>query len=482
MKLKNLKITNRGLYWGLIITFGLLYACVGFVSTLHSITFFQLANNLGLAILLGITYEIGQASVLFSILMSEKNKGKFLPWSLMVLLTALQVTANVYASFKFMSGTGNTDWTYWQKSILFGVQASSPEMYQVIISWIAGALLPIVALGMTALVAQNMTFMKEENEQDEKPKDSKEPVQEFLNYEFKTPEPEEMKVEPEAPTKKEIDEIIENEVQKRMAEIPLETIVQKYNDLQKTINEYKEQNNPEDNEISTIIDTPLNEFDIHTKFESGGTPEPELKKAAEEATNTMSERDFLDEEAERLIDIHNANIMTGKYEQKFPGLSETVNEINKEVNAEETPLLEQEFQKDFITPEPPKKRGRPPKQTDNVVELKKAQEPLQKEEVKVPQKPKRSVNPLKRKSKKIKPLKSLKEINKPSKGDEVIALLEKMEKEKQKESITPLVENEPESQDSILVPPEIKDDNFASYIMNGVEVIDAKAVPVKKNE
>ncbi len=185
MNLKKFKITHKGLYWGLIITFALLYLCVGFVSTLHSITFFGLANTLGLAILLGLTYEVGQASVLFSILMSEKNKNQFLPWALMLLLTALQVTANVYASFKFMSNSGSNDWAYWQKSILIGVQASNPEMYQVIISWIAGALLPVVALGMTALVAQNMRFIAEETEEEEKPKDV---VEEFLNHEFKKPE------------------------------------------------------------------------------------------------------------------------------------------------------------------------------------------------------------------------------------------------------------------------------------------------------
>lgn len=184
MKLFNLskfKITHKGLYWGLIITFAILYLCVGFVSTLHSITFFGLANSIGLAILLGLTYEVGQASVLFSILMT-RNKDKFLPWALMFLLTALQVTANVYASFKFMANSGSNDWTYWQKSILFGVQAANPEMYQVIISWIAGALLPVVALGMTALVAQNIKLMTEE---EEKPKDV---VEEFLNVEFKKPE------------------------------------------------------------------------------------------------------------------------------------------------------------------------------------------------------------------------------------------------------------------------------------------------------
>jgi len=163
--MSNFKITNKGLYWGLIVTFGLLYVLVAFVSTLHAIDFFKLANITSLAVLLGIAYELGQATVLFSILMT-KNKEKFLPWLLMILLTALQVTANVYASFKHMSLSGNEDWTYWYTSILkiFGVQGGNTETYQVIISWISGALLPIVALGMTALVAQNIKLMTEEDE------------------------------------------------------------------------------------------------------------------------------------------------------------------------------------------------------------------------------------------------------------------------------------------------------------------------------
>jgi hypothetical protein len=106
---------------------------------------------------------VGQSGVLFSILLT-KNKDKFLPWVLMFLLTGLQVTANVYASFKYMLMSGSNDYLYWQKSILFGVQASTPEMYQVIISWISGALLPIVALGMTALVATNIKLMSEDEE------------------------------------------------------------------------------------------------------------------------------------------------------------------------------------------------------------------------------------------------------------------------------------------------------------------------------
>jgi len=158
INLSKFKITNKGLYIGLIVTFFVIYICVGFVSTLHAITFFQMANSVGLAILLALAFEIGQSSVLFSILMT-KNKEKFLPWLLMILLTALQITGNVFASFKHIMTSGNLDWQYFQQSILFGVQAANPEMYQVIISWLQGALLPVVALGLTALVAQNINLL-----------------------------------------------------------------------------------------------------------------------------------------------------------------------------------------------------------------------------------------------------------------------------------------------------------------------------------
>ena len=180
-------IKNRKLYWALIGTFSLLYLAIAFVSTLHAITFFQLANTMGLSILLGAAYEIGQASVLFSILMTD-NKNKFLAWSMMFLLTVLQVTANVYASFKFMDSSGTNDWQYWQRAILFAVQAESAEMYKVIISWISGALLPLVALGMTALVAENIRMANGE-------------------------EP-----EPNEDTEQSDDEIIENEVKRRLNE------------------------------------------------------------------------------------------------------------------------------------------------------------------------------------------------------------------------------------------------------------------------
>jgi len=190
--MSKLEVKNKVLYWALIGTFTALYLAVAFVSTLHAVTFFQLANTLGLAILLGAAYEIGQAAVLFSILMTD-NKNRMLAWAMMFLLTALQITANVYASFKFMDMSGSTDWTYWQRAILFGVQADSPETYKVIISWISGALLPIVALGMTALVAENIRMSRGEKLGEDEDDDSI--------------------------SKEKADEIVENEVQRRLAEI-----------------------------------------------------------------------------------------------------------------------------------------------------------------------------------------------------------------------------------------------------------------------
>lgn len=168
---------SKALYWGLIITFTMIYVFIGFVSTLHSIEFFRLANKVWLAVMLGVAYETGQISVLFSILMT-KGKNHFLPWLLMLLMTSLQITANVYASYKYMVLSGTSDWQMWKQSLLFWLDASDPEMYRVVISWITGALLPIVALGLTALVAQNIQLKDNEPEELEKTEEDLEKFEE----------------------------------------------------------------------------------------------------------------------------------------------------------------------------------------------------------------------------------------------------------------------------------------------------------------
>jgi hypothetical protein len=535
MKLGKFKITNRGLYWGLIITFALLYLCVGFVSTLHSITFFHLANTMSLAVLLGLTYEVGQASVLFSILMSEKNKGKYLPWALMFLLTALQVTANVYASFKYMAQSGSNDWIYWQKAILFGVQSSNPEIYQMIISWISGALLPIVALGMTALVAQNMKFMNEENEtKEEKPEEKESIPYPIENLPISDNSVSKEYVDGIKKEEKPTDWILEEPSTAPDREEQLETLKNEL--LANTVSNAtsKEKNSPIDKENGLpVLQKP---FQINLQSEEEATkefaqslkgeknPRTEMSEIIDDKEtdikNTTIEEDAIndmDSEAERLTPDVNNSLEIHDESAAEKAIQEINESIDKTTSKEETSEDIEKFLDDYaeelenestatdvdtIASLPKtspvssanlpqfelvdknlkkeiKKRGRPPKDKNKVVEPKKEQELLPKEAVKVPQKTKRIVHPLKLKEKKIKPLKNLKEINKLSKGDEVIALLEKIDKKKQKESITPLNIVNENPQDSILVPPELKDD-YASVILDGVEVIDAKAIP-KKN-
>ena len=86
-------------------------------------------------------------------------------------------------------------------------------MYKVIISWISGALLPLVALGMTALVADNIKLVQE-GEGTIKPKEKEEDLEDdddepLFKNPFKRKKKEEEK--PEAPITIENDELLEED-------------------------------------------------------------------------------------------------------------------------------------------------------------------------------------------------------------------------------------------------------------------------------
>ena len=151
------------LYGGLISTFVILYGATAFVSWYHAITFFNIANAMWLSVILSFVAEIGQASVLFSILLTTLKKFSHvvLSWTVMVLLTTLQVIGNVVSSYEWITTHGGAGVEAFQKSILFWMAAADPEIFKVVIAWITGALLPIIALSMTALVAQYMELRTE---------------------------------------------------------------------------------------------------------------------------------------------------------------------------------------------------------------------------------------------------------------------------------------------------------------------------------
>ena len=66
--------SNSLLKISLIILFSILYISVGFVSVYHAINFFSISNENWLGIILALAFEIGQATVLFSLLTSKSKK------------------------------------------------------------------------------------------------------------------------------------------------------------------------------------------------------------------------------------------------------------------------------------------------------------------------------------------------------------------------------------------------------------------------
>lgn len=131
--------------------FIVLYTAIAFVSTYHAIAFFGLSNPAWLAVVLAIAFEVGQAGVLFSILTNPDEK-KAMPWILMGTLTIVQVLGNVFSSYKYMITHNADQIDYFTKSVLFFVQSPNPEYNYVMISYITGAILPVVALCMTSMV------------------------------------------------------------------------------------------------------------------------------------------------------------------------------------------------------------------------------------------------------------------------------------------------------------------------------------------
>ncbi len=137
--------------------FCILYLSIAFVSTYHAFAFFALANPMWLSVILAIAFEVGQATVLFTLLASGvKNERQIMAWILMFVLTAVQVLGNVFSSYKYMIINNADQIQYFTKSVLFFVQSPNPDYNYVMISYITGAILPVVALCMTSMIVKVM--------------------------------------------------------------------------------------------------------------------------------------------------------------------------------------------------------------------------------------------------------------------------------------------------------------------------------------
>lgn len=154
-------LTKRNLYIGMFV---ILYLLVGLVSLFHSFAFFGLANNGPMSIMLGCCFEIGQVAVLMSLLTSKKDRGRIMPWVLMGILTLVQIIGNIFSSYKYMMTNATADLVYFKDPIF--VWTDLPDnITTVIVTYIIGAILPIIALCMTSMVSN---YIMDEDPEDNK--------------------------------------------------------------------------------------------------------------------------------------------------------------------------------------------------------------------------------------------------------------------------------------------------------------------------
>lgn len=129
------KLVNRFV----IGTFVTLYLLVSTISTIHVIDFFEMSNPYWLAVTLAIAFEIGAAASLASLVVLDRmNKG--LIWSLFIAITLMQMQGNMYYAFKNLK-----DYQSWVE--LFNLVDEDPLYQKRILSFVSGAILPLVALG-----------------------------------------------------------------------------------------------------------------------------------------------------------------------------------------------------------------------------------------------------------------------------------------------------------------------------------------------
>ena len=162
-----MKFTKKTIYIGL---FSILYLIVAFSSFFHACAFFGLANNSWMSVILAFAFEVGQAAVLFSLLTSEKDRKRFMPWTLMFMFTLVQVIGNVYSSYKYIVLNSVDNLKYFKEPIFIWTKNLPDDQATVIIVYLVGALLPIAALLLTSMVTNYLSdqeaLQKEQEELD----------------------------------------------------------------------------------------------------------------------------------------------------------------------------------------------------------------------------------------------------------------------------------------------------------------------------
>lgn len=187
----NKKKITKYIYIGL---FAALYLSVALVSGIHAVAFFSLANAPALGVMLAITFEIGQAAVLFSLLTNPNQRKKIMTWVQLSIFTLVQILGNVYSSYKYIVSNSMENLRFFKEPVFIWTDLPD-QMCNVIITYLVGGILPISALLLTEMLTSYL--YKEENK-----------VQELVKQEEIK---EDKKEEPEPEPEPEPEHKIENE-------------------------------------------------------------------------------------------------------------------------------------------------------------------------------------------------------------------------------------------------------------------------------
>ena len=185
----NKKKITKYIYIGL---FAALYLSVALVSGIHAVAFFSLANAPALGVMLAITFEIGQAAVLFSLLTNPNQRKKIMTWVQLSIFTLVQILGNVYSSYKYIVSNSMENLRFFKEPVFIWTDLPD-QMCNVIITYLVGGILPISALLLTEMLTSYLykeenkvqEIIKEDNKEEPEPehKIENEQVQEQTNQE-----------------------------------------------------------------------------------------------------------------------------------------------------------------------------------------------------------------------------------------------------------------------------------------------------------
>ena len=199
----NKKKITKYIYIGL---FAALYLSVALVSGIHAVAFFSLANAPALGVMLAITFEIGQAAVLFSLLTNPNQRKKIMTWVQLSIFTLVQILGNVYSSYKYIVSNSMENLRFFKEPVFIWTDLPD-QMCNVIITYLVGGILPISALLLTEMLTSYL--YKEEDKVTELAKQ-----EEIKEDKKEEPEPE---PEPEPEHKIENEQVQEQTNQKEEA-------------------------------------------------------------------------------------------------------------------------------------------------------------------------------------------------------------------------------------------------------------------------